>query len=277
MTSKPRTAGQIFAELGRALCYLFLFILSQTLVSVVYTLTIQLYSMLNPGIQIDLLALVMACTDQISIVSGAITLVVLAAFFLLRRKNPLKETGFRFAHGRYVFLGCGIAPVFYTAVTIVLGLLPEAWLEDYAEASAALNQEGILVVIATVIIAPVVEEVIFRGLILSRLSRALPGWLAVLISALLFGVCHGQIVWVAYAFVLGVVFGFLSLRARSIWPSLVAHLFFNGIGQLMVLLESRSIDPTSTLLILAGAGVVACVITLIFIRTHPLPKTSSAT
>lgn len=277
MTQKPRTAGTIFAALGRAVCYLFLFILAQTLVTVIYTLTIQLYTMLNPGSGIDLMGLIFACTDQISIISGAVTLVILAVFFLLRRKNPLKESGLLRTHGRYVFIGCGIAPIFYTVVTVVLGLLPDAWLADYAEASAALNQEGFLMVVATVIGAPIVEEVIFRGLILSRLNRALPGWLAVLLSALLFGVCHGQVVWIAYAFVLGVVFGFLALRARSIWPTLAAHLVFNGIGQLMVQLENSSLNPTAVLLALAGAGAAVCIITFIFIRTHPLAPNSSDT
>lgn len=257
MTTTPRTAGQVFGALGRAVCYLFLFLLTQTLVSTVYSLSALIYSMFHDSGQ-DPLEIVYACTDQITLVSAAATLVILAAFFLLRGKNPLREVGFHRTGGHYVILGFGLAPVCYAAVTTVLSLLPEAWLNDYAEASAAVAQEGVLAIAATVIAAPVVEEVVFRGLILSRLGRSMPGWVAVLLSALLFGVCHGQAVWMAYAFVLGVIFGFLSLRARSIWPSLAAHLTFNGIGQLMVELEPAISDPAWILLTLAIVGAVVC-------------------
>ena len=278
MTSKKITAGAFFGSLGRALCYLLLFFLSQTLVTLVYSATISIYAMLNPGLSIDPVTLIYACTDQISLISGLATLIVLAAFFLLRRKQPLGECGFRAAHGRFVFTAAALTPLLYAAVSLILGLLPEAWLESYAQAAAALNQKGLLMAAATVLVAPVVEEVIFRGLILSRLARVIPGWLAVLLSALLFGVCHGQIVWMAYAFVLGVVFGFFTLRAKSLWPSLCAHVLFNGIGQLAVYLPETDAAGMLFHLILLGAGAVLCIAVFLFRAIRPLKgRRASAT
>ena len=67
---------------------------------------------------------------------------------------------------------------------------------------------------------------------MTRLARAMPGWLAVMVSAAIFGVCHGHPVWFAYAFVLGVAFGLMDLRAGSIWPSILGHVVFNAIGQI---------------------------------------------
>ena len=274
MTPNNRTAGQVFGSLGKALCYLLLFLLTQSLVSIGYTLTAQLYATLNPGSGLNPTELVTSCIDQISLISGAAALIILAAFFLLRRKNPLKECGFLRTRGRLVFLGVGLAPVLYLAIISVLGLLPEHWMEDYLEASSVLSETGILMVLSSVVMAPLVEEVIFRGLVLTRLHRGIPGWLAVLITALLFSVCHAQVVWMAYAFVLGVLFGFLSLGARSIWPSLAAHLVFNGIGQFVVFLEERAVDSQFPLLMLAGLGALICIATLIFSLTHPLRSVS---
>ncbi len=270
MTPKSGTAEEFLGSLGRALCYLLLFLVSRTLVTMVYTSTIRLYAMLNPGSGINPIELISACTDQISIVSGVATLVILAAFFLLRRKNPLKESGILRTHGRFVFTAAAVTPILYSVICFVLGLLPEAWLESYAQASAALNRTGILTAIAAVILVPILEEVIFRGLILSRLNRALPGWLSVLLSALLFGVCHVHPLWMAYAFALGVVFGFMDLRARSIWPSLIAHSIFNGIGQLSVYLPETEQAGLLFLATLAAIGVVLCIIVLIYRRTRPL-------
>ena len=59
----------------------------------------------------------------------------------------------------------------------------------------------------------------------------MPWWLAVVLSAAVFGACHGHPVWFCYAFVLGSVFGFIVLRTGSIVPTILAHVVFNGIGQ----------------------------------------------
>ena len=276
MESKKLTAGALFGSLGRALCYLLLFILCQTLISVVYSLTISLYSLLNPGLTLDPMELIFSCTDQIALISGLATLIILAAFFLLRRKNPLRETGFHATHGRFVFTAIAVTPLLYAAVSLVLGLLPEAWMAEYAEASASLNQKGVLITVATVLVAPLVEEIIFRGLILSRLNRVLPGWLAVLLSALLFGVCHGQAVWMAYAFVLGVIFGFFALRSHSIWPSLCAHILFNGIGQIAVYVPETDAAVSLFYLGLLGCGAVLCIAVFLFRALRPLRKSAKA-
>lgn len=273
MESQKRTAGTVFAALGKAVCYLFLFLLCQVLVSTVYSVAASVYFMVNPTVSIDPLELVYSCTDQISLFSGITTLVILAAFFLLRRKNPLREVGFRATRGRFVFTAIAVTPLLYMAVSFVLGLLPQEWMEDYAEASASLSQTGVLMVLATVVAAPLVEEVIFRGLVLSRLRRTMPGWLAVLISALAFGLCHGQIVWIAYAFVLGLVFGFMDLRARSVWPSLAAHVVFNGIGQLAVYLPETETASLLFVTALLTAGVILCVIAVLIRIFRPLNAT----
>lgn len=256
MEPNKRTVGGVFAALGKALCYLLLFLGCQSLVSLGYTLVITLYAYLNPGITIDPLTLIFSCTDQISLISGLLTLVILALFFLLRHKNPLKESGVLATRWRYVARAAAATPLLQAAVSLVLGLLPEEWMESYAEASAPLNQTGVLMVIATVVIAPVVEELIFRGLILSRLARAMPSWLAALLSSLVFGLCHAQAVWIAYAFVMGLIFSYMTLSSRSIWPSLAAHFLFNALGQLSVYLPETEAAGMGFFLALVAAGVV---------------------
>lgn len=245
----PLTAGRFFANLGKALLYLLLFLGAQVAVSMLYSAAASLYYMLQsgftgmedfPGMTQQVTDLVLACTGQISLISGLLTLLVLAVFFLLRRKNPFREVGLVAAPGRCVAAGGAMAPILYIAVSLIMTLLPEAWMEDYADASAALNDTGIVMAVATVLIAPIVEEVIFRGLVLSRLKRVMPGWLSVVLSALLFGVCHGQAVWMAYAFALGLLFGVMTLRTGSIWPSLIAHVVFNGIGQALTGLSEQA-------------------------------------
>ena len=231
MESRRSAAARVFASLGKALCYLLLFLISQVLVSGAYAITAALYTEMNPNLHIDPTELTLFCTDQISLISGLLTLLVIAVFFLLRHKNPLRETGFRSTPARCVCAAGAMMPIMYAVIIFILSVIPEAWLADYIEAASALSQDSIIMAVATVLVAPLVEETIFRGLILSRLRQAIPGWLSVVISALLFGVCHGQIVWMCYAFILGLLLGMIALRSNSLWPSLLAHILFNAIGQ----------------------------------------------
>ncbi len=265
MEEKKRSAGAVLAALGKALCYLLLFLLCQALAAVVFLLAAILWLSLTglPGADLPSLlarasALTLAQTGLIALVSDLAVLVVLTVFFLCRKKNPLREVGLVRTDPRCVGAACAAAPLLYALVTLVLALLPEAWLNSYAEAAAALDQNDLWTVLATVILAPVTEEVIFRGLIFSRLERAMPGWLAAVLSALAFGVCHGQPVWMAYAFLLGLVFAWFRLRTGSILPSLLAHLVFNGISPLSGALSKAGAGDGWILLGLAAVGIIAC-------------------
>ena len=94
---------------------------------------------------------------------------------------------------------------------------------------------------------------------MTRLSKAMPGWMAVLLSAATFGICHGHPVWFGYTFVLGAFFGFVDLRTGSIWPSILAHLTFNAIGQAFTLVpESESgVGTLIMLVVVLLAGIAA--------------------
>ncbi len=82
--------------------------------------------------------------------------------------------------------------------------------------------------LTVVCVVPWVEELVFRGVLLSGLMRRLPTGLAVLASALVFGGVHlpdFRYAWYAVPALvgLGLVLAMLRLRARSLWPAIVAH------------------------------------------------------
>ena len=265
MSEKKTSAGAVLAALGKAVCYLLLFLLCQTLVTAVFTLAAALsllpaWSGDPAGLVSAAMALVMSKAGLITLISDLAALVILAVFFLIRRKKPLAEVGLVRTEPACVGAACAAAPLLYVIVSTVLSLLPEGWLESYADASAALAQDDVFTVLATVVLAPVTEEVIFRGLIFSRLERAMPGWLAAVLSALAFGLCHGQPVWMAYAFVLGLVFAFLRLRTGSILPSMLAHFIFNGISPIAQRLGDAGVGDVPILAALTAVGVLGCIL-----------------
>lgn len=93
---------------------------------------------------------------------------------------------------------------------------------------------------AAVLLAPLGEELIFRGVAFYYARKAVSGmgnpraefWIANCLQALLFGVYHMNLVQGIYAFVIGLALGYLCHRYGSVIPGMLAHLIFNGMSAL---------------------------------------------
>ena len=87
---------------------------------------------------------------------------------------------------------------------------------------------GIVPVLFSCIAAPVLEEMLFRGVILRGFLRQYSRTFAILWSAGLFGIAHLNLYQMATAIVLGIVAGWLYERCRSLWPCILLHAAYNG-------------------------------------------------
>ncbi len=86
-------------------------------------------------------------------------------------------------------------------------------------------------VLSMALVAPVVEEMIFRGTIQGYLMRRCRNpWTAIILSALIFGAIHMNPQQVVYAFLLGTVFGWIYYRTRSLMPVLLGHVLNNSVA-----------------------------------------------
>jgi len=77
------------------------------------------------------------------------------------------------------------------------------------------------------VIAPILEELAFRGVILSALGRAFDRGASVLLTAFLFATIHLSPISFLHLFLVGLVCGHLRLRSGSIYPSILAHSGYN--------------------------------------------------
>lgn len=241
----------------KALCYLALFLGSQVAVMLPESIAAGLRMSMDGGADPDGLMQALASRAMLySLLSNLFTLAVILAFYLIRREKLSDALWLRPVGRRALFAGAALMPAFYLAVTFALYALPEPWLGSYSEASAGIAGGGVLGLLAVAVAAPVVEEIIFRGLILTRLRAVMPGWLAVVLSAAIFGACHVHPVWFCYAFALGAFFGFLDLRSGSIWPSILAHLTFNAIGQVFGVLPEDGPAPYAVIGVTLALAIV---------------------
>jgi membrane protease YdiL (CAAX protease family) len=101
--------------------------------------------------------------------------------------------------------------------------------------------------ITAVIVAPLCEEVVFRGYIYPTLKKFNGIWIAALVSALIFSAAHGSLAALLPLFIFGVVLVFLYERTGSIWAPIGAHFLFNAATVTVQLLMRFGYIPEQTL------------------------------
>lgn len=89
--------------------------------------------------------------------------------------------------------------------------------------------------LAAVVVAPICEEVFFRGYLFGGLLRGMNVWVATLASALLFTLVHGDIGSAVPLLAIGLVLPILRWRTGSLWPGVALHTLNNLIAALTVL------------------------------------------
>ena len=140
----------------------------------------------------------------------------------------LKRTSF-WSLVSYMILGFILN--FVTVLVISLIPFPQTWVSNYVETSSLIGQEGFLMLaIASVLIAPVTEEVLFRGLIYRHFHRAMPRFFAIVTESLIFGALHESPIWILYGFAMGVVLTLVYERKGNLAYSIAVHIGFNLIG-----------------------------------------------
>lgn len=234
-TEHSYSAKGVLAALGRSALYQLFFVAVQVLLPFVYGIGIAADAAINRGA--DLAQGAQAVAERLLDGLSALTLLscliiaaVLLLWFLLRKKPLSEAAGLRHCSGWTVGFCAFGAVGLYVLVSLVLALLPEGWMEEYGKAMRLSTETGLIPALAVVAGAPLAEELVFRGVIQSRLERAMPVWIAIVLQAVLFGFIHGTPVQIGYAFLMGLLFGYIRYRTGSILPTIAAHAAFNAMN-----------------------------------------------
>ena len=89
-------------------------------------------------------------------------------------------------------------------------------------------KSSFVMIFAVILVAPIGEELLFRGLIQSYGLKNFAPVLAIGLQGLIFGLYHGNIIQGIYAFIMGVVLGLIAYKLGSIIPSMILHISVNG-------------------------------------------------
>jgi CAAX amino terminal protease family. len=128
-----------------------------------------------------------------------------------------------FSSGTYWIL---YYPLSFIAPSYVNGVLNESSFYTMADTTSPFVYNALLALI-TVLIAPIVEEFIFRGVIMQRLAVKWGITAGVLISSFIFGILHGDILG---AFVFGIFMSLLYINTRTLLVPIACHMLNNGLA-----------------------------------------------
>jgi len=115
-------------------------------------------------------------------------------------------------------------------VAALISVIFPSWMEAYQELleTAGLGENiTILMLIYSVFMAPISEELIFRGVTLRIAQRAFPFWIANIIQAALFGIFHMNPLQSCYTFIIGLILGYICHKGGSIYHVIIFHFLFN--------------------------------------------------
>ena len=126
-----------------------------------------------------------------------------------------------------------------------MGITFESGMEDM---TAEGPWDAIILAISLAVIPAVVEEFCIRGVVLQPLRRYGDKF-AIIMSAAIFSILHGNMVQIPYTLVAGIYLGYLCVATGSIWPSIVLHFVNNMFSAVQLIILSNYGEN-------AGAGAV---------------------
>lgn len=173
---------------------------------------------------------------QAGLVAAAVLLVyaprALAGLRLVPRRGLLGSMVLGIALAIPAWIGAQLIGYLTIRLLEPFGLQPEVGVAD----AALQNADPVVLVVALVVVAPIAEELFFRGVVYNAWEREYGATRALFGSAILFAVIHGSIFVIPSIFALGIVLAILFRGTRSLPATIMLHAGFNGITVVIALL-----------------------------------------
>ncbi|MCI2175145.1 MAG: CPBP family glutamic-type intramembrane protease [Bifidobacterium thermacidophilum] len=164
------------------------------------------------------------------------------SLLVFRNVPRLATKRFDMSPGTFIKLFVAIVPIMY--IGAIIGNLVSAPFsgddQDTLE-SALANTDYFSLFLLTCVCAPIFEEWIFRKEIIDR-TRKYGEKTAIVVSALCFGLFHGNVRQFFYAFGLGLIFGYMYVRTSKLWYSMLMHALVNLNGGVISIWVTSQID-----------------------------------
>lgn len=167
---------------------------------------------------------------------GIASAITIPFIYLLYRKAPVVRVEKLFSKetARFDVLGIFLVIVLGIGLNLLISHTPLVQVsEGYARANATLYAGDYLAkIFSNCLCIPILEELLYRGILCGQLKLWYGSKAAVFVSAILFGVMHFNVVQFIYGCLMGIALGVLYTRTSKLWVCIAAH----GLTNLVVVL-----------------------------------------
>ncbi|PQJ49081.1 hypothetical protein BTO01_26715 [Vibrio jasicida] len=190
-------------------------------------------------------------TGIILLFSGAVTISALVSYNSISYQNLFHENRSTVKSTilllilpiSLTFVGC----VFWLSdLTSLMLLFFPANLDEYLMMSRLLSG-GVASIVVICVIAPLIEELLFRGIILRGFLKHYSDNTSILLSSMLFALAHLTLTQLPVAYVLGALLGWLYVKTKSLWASILAHGIYNMCVMLIWSVNDVKIQQEATI------------------------------
>ncbi len=261
--------------------YLLLTILVQLSVSTIGGIIIGVFyvisemSQMSSGavnIETDLTRMVdltLSLTNVFLLISSILTVLVLILVYKIKKRNYKEELLINKTSKFNIVFAIILGVACWLFNSGALSLIDEAGLfssqfQYMEEVLSPLGSGSVIMSIITIgIVAPFAEEFLFRGIIYNTLKKKISIKWTIIIQAVLFGVFHGNLIQGSYATLLGIVFGYVTYKTKSLWPAVIIHMVNNLIATMFMYVPS---DWLSGILVYVAFLIIGIILITISIK-----------
>lgn len=203
-------------------------------------------------------------------ITAATNIVLMPIFALLLRSDNKKRKlargfSYRTAQTKSLLLMGIMGMTAAVSVNVIVSLSGLAYFSPkYQQVSHMIYSGGLFMeIVSAVIAAPILEELLFRGMIYARLRDLCGAKWAIIISAAFFGIFHGNLVQFVYAFIIGLMLAYVYEKLKTVWAPIVFHVGANLISVLITELMPQSF---SNVFLILAAMAVCLILTVILLK-----------
>lgn len=165
-----------------------------------------------------------------------VSCIAVFGFWYYKKFRPYEIHRIRATFNVPMLIGIALAVIGLQHVTnyvvLITTCIHPAWLEQYNTLmeSVGFDDVSVLLALYSVLIAPIAEELTFRGVTMRYAKKAMPFWVANIFQALLFGIFHMNVIQGVYAFFIALFLGYVYEKSQSLWAPILFHILFNMWG-----------------------------------------------
>lgn len=210
---------------------------------VIFALFLVFYSLLNIWLGVAPAEKTAITFDLLfsGVVLSLFIVSLILSFLSLRKVSPVEVFGLRWPGGlrRLLFVGAALLaayPLLVLALVVsshFFGTAPQDIVE-FLQTHTTLR-DRVMIIVFAVLVAPLTEELIFRGYLHGVIRKYGGPWCAILVTAMLFSAIHVHLPVLAPLFLLGVALSLVYEFTGSLWAPLLMHATFNAITIIVAL------------------------------------------